>query len=277
MSGAVVKHQSNGGALAHPEMSPVQVAAAFAESGMFPDIKSQAQALVKIVAGHEMGIGPMAAMMGINIIQGKVTLSANLLAAQVKANPVYDYLPREHTAEVCRIEFFQNGESVGVSEFSIEDAKRAGVAGGQNYRKYPKAMLFARALTQGVRWFCPDVTAGSPAYVPEELGAKVDEEGAPVEQVTAEASEPEMTAEPESEAPAIPENAIDEDRVQRLFNGIGRFVETYKDINLILGAVGIEGLRAASEKAYFERLRSLTPEQADAIEAELERQADDGN
>jgi hypothetical protein len=30
-------------------------------------------------------------------------------------------------------------------------------------------MYFARALTQGVRWFCPDVTSGTPAYVPEEI------------------------------------------------------------------------------------------------------------
>ena len=148
---------------------PREIAAAFKASGMFPDLQSEAAAYVKVIAGAEMGIGPMAAMSGINIIQGKPTLSANLLAAQVKRHPRYDYRVIDHSDSVCRIEFRQDGEPIGVSEFTTEDAQRAGVGGGQNWRKYPQAMLFARALTQGVRWYCPDVTAG-PAYVPEELG-----------------------------------------------------------------------------------------------------------
>lgn len=149
---------------------PREIASAFQASGLFPDSRSEAQAYVKVIAGQELGIGPMAAMAGINVIQGKVTLSANLLASQVKRHPAYSYRVKEHTNTVCRIEFTEDGEAIGLSEFSVEDAQRAGVAGGQNWKKYPKAMLFARALTQGVRWYCPDVTSGSPAYVPEELG-----------------------------------------------------------------------------------------------------------
>ena len=158
---------------------PREIAAAFKASGMFPDLQSEAAAYVKVIAGAEMGIGPMAAMSGINIIQGKPTLSANLLAAQVKRHPRYDYRVIDHSDSVCRIEFRQDGEPIGVSEFTTEDAQRAGVGGGQNWRKYPQAMLFARALTQGVRWYCPDVTAG-PAYVPEELGEPEVVEAEPI-------------------------------------------------------------------------------------------------
>lgn len=147
---------------------PREIAAAFKASGLFPDLKSEAQAYVKVIAGAEMGIGPMASMSGINVIQGKPTLSANLLAALVKRHPSYDYRVVDHSDTTCRIEFRQDGEAIGVSEFTIEDAARAGVGGGQNWKKYPQAMLFARALTQGVRWYAPDVSAG-PAYVPEEL------------------------------------------------------------------------------------------------------------
>jgi hypothetical protein len=269
MTGAEIARRGNGTALTRQtqNLDSMQVAEAFARSGMFPDVKSQAQALVKIVAGEEMGIGPMAAMMGINIIQGKVTLSANLLAAQVKAAADYDYLVREHTAEVCRIEFFQRTESVGFSEFSMADAQRAGVAGGQNYRKYPKAMLFARALTQGVRWYCPDVTAGSPAYVPEELGAQVDQEGEPVV-VGAEQGPP------VEEAPEPPADAIDAERVERICAGIKALQMPYKAINLALGAAGLDALRANSAKALTETIEALTPEQADAFEAELEKEAE---
>ena len=157
--------------------NPAAVAKAFKASGLFPDLASEAQAFVKVMAGRELGIGPMASMMGVNVIQGKVTLSANLMAAQVKSSGTYNYLPREMSAEVCRLEFFQNGDSIGVSEFSMEDAQRAGLVRGTNWQKYPKAMLFARALSQGVRWYCPDVLSGSPAYVPEEMGASVTEDG----------------------------------------------------------------------------------------------------
>jgi hypothetical protein len=146
-----------------------EVAAQFQRSGLFPDLRSEAQAYVKVLAGQELGIGPMAAVSGLNVIKGRVTFSANLLASLVKGHPSYDYRVVDHTAETCRVVFRQDGEEIGTSEFTIADAKRAGL-GGQNWSKYPKAMLFARALTQGVRWYCPDVTSGTPAYVPEEIG-----------------------------------------------------------------------------------------------------------
>lgn len=34
-------------------------------------------------------------------------------------------------------------------------------------------MLFARALSNGVRWFCPDVFAGNVVYVPGELDGEI--------------------------------------------------------------------------------------------------------
>ena len=156
-------------------VSTSEVAAQFKKSGLFPDLQSEAQAYVKILAGQELGIGPMAAVAGLNVIKGRVTFSANLLASMVKRDPRYDYRVTEHTAEACRITFLQDGVEIGVSEFTGADAKRAGL-GGQNWQKYPKAMMFARALTQGVRWYCPDVTSGTPAYVPEEIGAEVVEQ-----------------------------------------------------------------------------------------------------
>jgi hypothetical protein len=145
-------------------------ASAFHQSGMFPNIKNEAQAYVLILAGAEMGVGPMEAVSGITLIQGKPTMSANLLAALVKRHPRYDYRVADHSDTTCRIEFLQDGEVSGVSEFTLEDARKAGLGGNQTWKKYPAALLFARALTQGVRWYAPDVTS-SAAYTPEELGA----------------------------------------------------------------------------------------------------------
>jgi hypothetical protein len=148
-------------------------ASAFHQSGMFPNLKNEAQAFVLILAGAEMGVGAMEAVQGITLIQGKPTMSANLLASLVKRHPRYDYRVVDHSDTTCRIEFFQDGEPTGVSEFTLEDARKAGLGGNQTWKKYTAALLFARALTQGVRWYAPDVTS-SAAYTPEELGGEAE-------------------------------------------------------------------------------------------------------
>jgi len=54
---------------------------------------------------------------------------------------------------------------------------------GSSWEKYPQNMLFARAISSGVRIYCPDVFNGNLVYVPEEMGAQVDEDGEPVGKV----------------------------------------------------------------------------------------------
>ncbi len=156
-----------------------------ARSGFFADSKGAAQAVAKILAGRELSIGPIAAMTGIHVINGRIALSANVLASLVKRSGKYNYRVREHTDTVCKIEFFEGAESVGFSEFTITDAKRAQT---KNLDKFPRNMLFARAMSNGVRWYAPDVTNG-PAYTPEELGATTDEDGNVVEGVVVETPE----------------------------------------------------------------------------------------
>lgn len=152
----------------------------FAAKGDTP--QAIAQIATQILAGREMGYGPFASVQGIHIIQGKPTLSANLMASAVKNSPRYDYRVREISDQICRIEFFEyvdgKRESLGISEFTLEQAQKAGV---KNLDKYARNMLFARAMSNGVRWFCPDVFSGNAVYVPEELGAEVDGEGDVIE------------------------------------------------------------------------------------------------
>lgn len=141
------------------------MAKTFAESGMFQDTKQAAQAFVKIQAGQELGIAPFAAMSGIHIISGKPTIGAGLMASQVKGSGKYDYKVTKHDDKVCSIDFYQGKEMIGNSTFTIDDARKAGT---KNLDKFPKNMLFARALSNGVKWFTPDVFTG-PVYVPEEM------------------------------------------------------------------------------------------------------------
>ena len=117
-------------------------------------------------------------MCGIYIIKGKPAIGANLIAAAIKRSFRYDYRVMELSDRLCRIAFFEQGQQIGVSEFSAADAIKAGT---QNMGKFPRNMLFARCISNGVRWFCPDIFLGTPVYTPEELGATVDADGAVIE------------------------------------------------------------------------------------------------
>jgi hypothetical protein len=160
----------------------------FVKSGFFADTRDQAQAVVKIMAGQELGISPIASMTGVYIVKGKPSMGANLIAACVKRSGKYNYRVTEHTDKMCNIKFFEvvDGKSVevGNSVFTIEDAKRAGT---QNLDKFPRNMLFARAMSNGAKWYCADIFAGG-VYTPEELGATVRyNEGGEIDKVIVDA------------------------------------------------------------------------------------------
>lgn len=151
-----------------------RVALAMVKSGYFTDTHDASQAIVKIMAGREMGFEPFASMTGVYIIQGRPSIGANLMAAAVKRHPHYDYRVQEMTDDACEIIFLQDGKEIGRSRFTLADAKKAGT---KNLDKFPRNMLFARAMSNGVRWYTPDVFSGAPVYTPEELGANVNEAG----------------------------------------------------------------------------------------------------
>lgn len=143
----------------------------FAESGMFTDAKQAAQAFVKIQAGQEIGLAPFASMTGINIILGKPTFGAGVIASCVKGSAKYDFKVKTLTDKECSIDFFEGKELIGNSTFTIEDAKKQAT---KNLDKFPKNMLYARAMSNGQKWFCPDVFQMS-VYVPEEMPEQTED------------------------------------------------------------------------------------------------------
>lgn len=153
----------------------------FAMKGGSAEVRT-AEMITKVMAGLEMGFKPFAAAKGIHIIQGSPTVGGNLMAAAVKRSAKYDYRIRQMDDTTCKVEFFERIagklESLGISEFTKADADKAGT---QNMTKYPRNMLFARAISNGVRWYCPDVFEGVAVYTPEEMGAEVDSNGDVIE------------------------------------------------------------------------------------------------
>lgn len=162
-------------------------------SGFFKDARSEAAAAVKILMGRALGFDMISSMTGLHIVEGRPTLGANLMAHAVKRSGKYTYRVIEHDEQHCVIHFFERVEAhgeadaamqkIGESSFTIDDAKRAGLVKAQsNWEKWPRNMVFARALSNGVRWHCPDVFSGTAVYTPEELRPEMEitEDGEPV-------------------------------------------------------------------------------------------------
>lgn len=164
----------------NPEgLSLAQMATAFARSGYFQDggrPVSGYQALTKILAGRELGIPPVASMMGVYLVSGRTGLSANLIAALVKRSGHYRYRVDALTSEECIITFLDGEQELGTSSFTIDDAKRAGRYNQPGpWQQYPRNMLWARAMSNGARWYCPDVFVAG-VYTLEELAAAREED-----------------------------------------------------------------------------------------------------
>lgn len=161
--------------LSHADLDLMfRIAKAHAMSKFFEDAAEEMKAFVIIEAGREMGLLPFQAMQSIDVIKGKPVVNSNFMAQCVKQHPHYDYRIIEHTNERCELAFFHDGVEIGKSVFDTEDAKRAELdRPGRNgttsmYVKYPRNMLFARAMSNGVAFHCPDAL-GVRTYVEGEL------------------------------------------------------------------------------------------------------------
>lgn len=146
----------------------------FAASGMFVDTKTQAQAVVKIIAGRELGLSPIESMTNIFFVNNRRALTSGIMASLVKKSKKYDYQIKKLDNEECVLEFFQvvgdKKELSGESVFTIKDAAKAGLVNKDNWKNYPKNCLFARALSNGVKWFTPDAVCGYAVEEMEDIG-----------------------------------------------------------------------------------------------------------
>lgn len=249
------------------------LAAAMHKSGYFPDLKNADQALVKIAAGREFGLGPWAAITQIHIVQGRPTLGANMLAAMVKRSGKYDYTVQRLDDEACELVVTQDGKPCGPAiAYTTEDAKKADLLGKDNWKKYRQDMLFARAITRAVRRHCPDVTAGIAAYVPDELEPAPE---APVH-VPAEVVTETVTTTVSSEpAPVVVVNSADRDAKVELYRGILRvaneLVNPQNDATLALGLskrVAIRWEEACRTAGLDPTLDAMTLDQVARIAAQ---------
>jgi hypothetical protein len=137
-------------------------------TGFLPDhIKTPGQAVAIILTGRELGMLPMRALRSLTMVKGKVVENADSQLARFKADGGRSkWITLDETKAVLWLKM-RNGDET-TSTFTLEDARRAELLNNSSWKKYPKAMLRSRAITQGLKdlgW-----EGGVGAYDPEELG-----------------------------------------------------------------------------------------------------------
>lgn len=118
--------------------------------------------LAVVLAGAELGIGPMQSLRGMDVIQGKISMSSQLIGALIMSSPDCEYLtPVEFTDKKATYETKRKGSPAPVRmSYTFEEAKQAGLTGKDNYRKNPVAMLLARCQARIGRACYPDKCLG---------------------------------------------------------------------------------------------------------------------
>lgn len=194
-----------------------QMAQLLVKSGLIPQsLNTPEKVCVALQWGHELQLSPMVAVNNITVVNGKPTLSADVMSAVVKRSPEYggiEWLQMTDEVAECVVIRRGNGyEEKTHSKYTIQDAAKAGLTGKDVWKKYPRRMLKHRCLSYALRDAFPDILAG--LYNPEEMESIAD---TPVERnITAETTEEKTEPVVNMEAVTVPPMENDIERLQNL-------------------------------------------------------------
>lgn len=133
------------------------------------------EAAIKLLFCYENGLPLTTASNGLYVVNGRIAAQTNVIAAQLRRHPDYDYEVIDITPKGATVAILRRGNDgklteAGRASFTEADAKQAGLLGKDNWKNYPEDLYFARALSRAQRRYAPDVF-GQPVYTPEELGS----------------------------------------------------------------------------------------------------------
>lgn len=140
------------------------------KSGLFSALKKPEEALVILLMGSELGLGPMQSLRSIYVVNGKPVLSADLLVALVRrSGECESWRVVESTDTRCEIHTTRKGEKQAeVCVWTIERARKAKITGKPTWDSYPAQMLKARCAAELARQVYPDVGIAG-VYTPDEM------------------------------------------------------------------------------------------------------------
>lgn len=148
-------------------------------SKMYKGIGEKAGVMMIMLSARELGISPMQALNGgLNIINGKVEISARMMSALIRKS---GHSIKVHTCTNTECVLIGKRADTGetqTSSFCIQEAQMAGlIKPGGGWTKWPKDMCFARALSRLSRQLFSDVIGIG--YVEGEISATESKIGLP--------------------------------------------------------------------------------------------------
>lgn len=148
-----------------PFEQQVTLAKAFAQSGLF-GVKTPEQALALMALCEAEGMHPAKAVQRYHIVQGRPAMKADTMLAEFqKAGGKVEW--KEYTdTKVTGVFSHAAGGSVSVT-WDMAQAAKAGLAGKDVWKFYPRSMMRSRCISEGVRTVFPGVVEG--VYTPEEI------------------------------------------------------------------------------------------------------------
>ena len=214
----LVKRDTDGWAAVLPAVG--DLAGKVAQTEFVPDAMRGKPAVVAaaILYGRELGLEPMTSLRSVNIIKGRPALTAEAMRAMVLAAG-HDIRFQEMTSARCVIVGRRKGQDETTTvTFTMDDAKKMGVGGGQQYAKMPRQMLAARATSELCRLIFADVIGGLISEVEAE-DAEPSEAIATVTPMTTARRKSPVKAEPKRQdldtaAPTDHEPVLDDDFVE---------------------------------------------------------------
>ena len=142
-----------------------------AKSTLIPDhLKNKpADILVTIITGHELGLSPMQSLRGMHVINGKASMSADLMVALVLTSTgTFASSSAWSSSTDARAEYEtkRHGSEPVKLAWTMTQANAAGLSGSPTWKKHPAAMLRARCAAALARAVYPDLVLG--VYDPDE-------------------------------------------------------------------------------------------------------------
>ncbi len=160
-----------------------RMALAVAKSGLF-GVKTPDQAMALMLIAQAEGLHPAIAARDYHVINGRPTLKADAMLARFHSAGGSVRWGEYTNQRVVGTFSHPQGGSVEI-EWTIDMATAAGLTKNPTWKSYPRQMLRARCVSEGIRTVFPGVVVGT--YTPEE----------------AEDMEPAQAAAPHNMGPAI--------------------------------------------------------------------------
>lgn len=188
-----------------------RMAQAVARSGLF-GMKSPEEAMALMLIAQAEGQHPAVAARDYHIVDGRPTLKADaMLARFIQAGGRVKW--NTYTDEKVEATFSHPAGGEVTVDWTMARAKKItrkgkAITDGDNWRNYPRQMLRARTISEGIRTVFPGVAVG--VYTPEEAQDFDEPRAVEVRDVTPKPPKaaPQRAAEAQREAPPA-ENPVD--------------------------------------------------------------------